>query len=60
MYWVFFSHGRQPVNSFPKTPWELLYKMVVGYFVFDFGFYWLHRMEHLPYFYKWMHKQHRG
>lgn len=58
-YGVFFSYGRQPVNSWPATPWAMFRTLLTAYIVFDFGFYWMHRMEHLPYFYKWMHKQHR-
>ncbi|KAI9011772.1 hypothetical protein DFJ74DRAFT_684614 [Hyaloraphidium curvatum] len=39
-YGVFFSFGRQPVFSFPKSPLSLLGNLVIGYFIFDFGFYW--------------------
>lgn len=59
VYWIFFSHGRQNMtNSFP-TLTKLLTDSLVSLLLNDFLFYWFHRIEHMPYFYKTWHKQHR-
>lgn len=57
-YTVFFW-GRQPIVSFPSSPSKLIYDMVVGYLLYDLGFYLFHRSCHHPAVYKYLHKKHR-
>jgi len=43
-----------PLPSLFTFLWQLMFYMVME----DIVHYWLHRMLHLPYFYKWIHKVH--
>eukprot|EP00462_Mataza_sp_D1_P014345 CAMPEP_0175155966 /NCGR_PEP_ID=MMETSP0087-20121206/21309_1 /TAXON_ID=136419 /ORGANISM="Unknown Unknown, Strain D1" /LENGTH=263 /DNA_ID=CAMNT_0016443261 /DNA_START=41 /DNA_END=832 /DNA_ORIENTATION=- len=38
--------------------WDYIWMISVGYFVYDFGFYWMHRTLHTSTFYKKIHSTH--
>ena len=39
---------------------KFVFQLHVMIFIEDFFFYWCHRVLHLPYFYKWIHKKHHS
>lgn len=41
-----------------KSLWDYFWMTAVGYFLYDFGFYWMHRTLHNKAFYKKIHSQH--
>lgn len=41
-----------------KSVWDYIWMVAVGYFTYDFGFYWMHRVLHTSTFYKKIHSTH--
>ena len=50
----------KPIASHLLVPsfWTCLWQMAIMLLIEDFIFYWIHRMLHLPIFYKLIHKKH--